>query len=146
MFSHAWQFHQNINAFNQCPSQIFKHPFTTMDGFALAHHIMLCAEDTILYSDIPSTLIGPYFPEESLSITQFLRFNLPILKTSLHGSAANISHHPPSINELSECDLCGMHCPPHSVIKKLISEYDPDIHNPSHSVNIDSRYVPINIL
>jgi hypothetical protein len=117
-----------------------------MDGFALARHIALYTEETVSYNSIPSTLIGPYFPEEALPVTQFLQFKLPILRTSLHALAANLSQHPPSSNELSESDLRTMCSPPHSSIKKLISQYDSDHNNLARSVSIGSRYIPINTL
>ncbi|KAF8329691.1 uncharacterized protein EI90DRAFT_3124926 [Cantharellus anzutake] len=117
-----------------------------MDGFALARHICSCTDELVLYSGIPSTLIGPYFPNETLSVTDFLKFKLPSLQGNLQIISACLSHCPPSTRELTESDLRSMLCPPRPVIKSLIYNYDPNDPNPPCSVKIGTHYVPINIL
>jgi hypothetical protein len=75
-----------------------------MDGFALAKRICSCTDEPILYSDIPSALIRPYFPEGTLYVAEFLRFKLPTIQTNLQTVSTRLSHHPPSITELTESD------------------------------------------
>ena len=115
-----------------------------MDGFALTQHICSCTDELVLYNDIPSTLIGPYFPHGTLSVTEFLKFKLPSFQ-ALQRISASLSCCPLFIQELTKSNLRSMPCPPHHVINSLISNYNPDDPNLC-SVKIDTHHVPINIL
>jgi hypothetical protein len=116
-----------------------------MDGFSLACHICSCTDEPISYHGISKALIGPYFPNETLTVAEFLRFKLPSFQTNLQTPAC-LSHCPLSIKELTEHELRSMPCPPCPVVKALISQYDPDHANPLHSIKIGIHYTPINVL
>ena len=116
-----------------------------MDGFSLTHHICSCTAELISYNGIPKALIGPYFPNETLTVIEFLQFKLPSFQTNLKTTTC-LSHCPPSIKELTDDELWNIPCPPSPQIKVLISQYDPSNVNPPCSVKIGIHYVPISIL
>src|SRR5258705_2594510 len=62
-----------------------------MDGFTIASHIASCAEETIAYNDVPTVLIGPYLPHETLSIKEFISFRLPSLQTHRKNPSSYLS-------------------------------------------------------
>ncbi|KAF8309944.1 uncharacterized protein EI90DRAFT_3024756 [Cantharellus anzutake] len=90
-------------------------------------------------------LIGPYFPKETLSVAELLRFKVPSLQTNLH-SCACLSYHPPSIRDIIESDLRNTHWPSYPAINNLISEYESNFDNPPCSVKFGTCYIPIKIL
>jgi hypothetical protein len=117
-----------------------------MDRFALASHIASCAEETIAYKNIPTFLIGSYFPRETLSVSEFISFKLPSPQTRIKNPASCLSNKEPSVEILSEDDIHLMTCPSRSDMKRLIAEFDTEDENPSVSVEIGSYYIPIIIL
>ncbi|KAF8334767.1 uncharacterized protein EI90DRAFT_3121263 [Cantharellus anzutake] len=117
-----------------------------MDGFTLANHIASCAEETIAYNNIPTFLIGPYFPHETLTIKEFISFKLPPLQTCIKGPSSCLSNKPPSTNILSETDIRLVDHPSQHDMKKLIAEFDIDDENSLTSVEIGSYCIPIVIL
>jgi hypothetical protein len=117
-----------------------------MDGFALASRISSCAEETIVYKDIPTFLIGPYFPCETLSVSEFIAFKLPSLQTHIKNPTSRLSNKQPTMEILSKDGIRLINHPSQPDMKRLIAEFDPDDETPSISVEISSCYVPIIIL
>ena len=117
-----------------------------MDGFTIASCIASCAEETIAYNDVPTVLIGPYFPHETLSIKEFISFRLPSLQTHVKNPSSYLSSKLPSMDILSENDMCSLDHPSQLDMKRLVVIFNPDDENPFISVEIGPCCVPIVVL
>ena len=89
-----------------------------MDGFSLAQYICSCTDEPISYNGIPKALIGPYFPNETLTADKFLQFKLPSFQTNLQTTPTCLGHCPPSIKELTKHELQSTPCPPCPVMNQ----------------------------
>src|SRR5258705_421167 len=101
-----------------------------MDGFTIASCIASCAEETIAYNDVPTVLIGPYFPHETLSIKEFISFRLPSLQTHINNPSSYLSSKLPSMDILSENDMHSLDHPSQLDMKRLVVIFNPDDENP----------------
>ncbi|KAF8319514.1 uncharacterized protein EI90DRAFT_3132519 [Cantharellus anzutake] len=117
-----------------------------MDGFSLARRIAACTGEAITYKNLPTLLIGPYFPHETLSIREFIAFQLPPIPVHTKSPNACLSHKPPSTKIFSENDVRVLDCPSRLDVEGLITELDMDDENPLTSVEIGSSCIPIIIL
>src|SRR5260221_11438836 len=117
-----------------------------MSAFQLALHISTLTRETVSYTGIPTSLLGPYFPLASLSIIDFVAYNVAPLPGSTAEMTTSISMKPVTHISITESYLHHVKFPHQTTMENIIHTWEDSDDNLGISLQLGTSVMPIELL